>query len=76
MNLSEEIKDKKIKEFCFIDHMNEGIGYSKPEENEYFLFQEEFCGDRSEWWIVVRQKPDGKILKMINPKDVADIIFE
>lgn len=72
----DELKDRKIKAFYYIDHMNEGLGVNQPSENEYFLFQQEYLGDHAEWWIVIRHKPDGKILRLVNPKDVVDIIFE
>lgn len=74
--LNKELEDKKVTEYLPIDHLNEGLGYVKPSENEYFLYQSEYMGDRMDVWITVRLKTNGKVLRLVNPKDLSEIHFE
>ena len=75
MKISEELDGKKVKEFLYIDHMNEGLGFRKPKAlGETFTYSHEFHGDHAENFIVI--KISEYITEIINVVDLSEIHFE
>jgi hypothetical protein len=70
-----EINGKRVKEYCHIDHLDEGIGITKPDEGEEIVMVDYYCGDHSELF-VVHKKRDGKVRRLVNPRDLSYIDFE
>lgn len=71
------IKDgQKIKEYMFIDHMSEGLGFIKAKEDEEIVGRVDFHGDHDEVFILHRRISDGSVLKTVNPHDISEIIFD
>lgn len=70
-DVSAELDNKKVKKYSFPESC-----WVEPQDGEYFLYQHEYLGDHAENNIVVRLKPDGKILRIVNVAHVSEIIFE
>ena len=74
MTTSEILHGRIVKEYFFIDRMNEGLGPVKPKEGELFVYNYEYHGDHSTNHIVV--KKNDKITKIVNVVDLSEISFE
>jgi len=68
-------KERKIKEYLFIDRMAKGITFTEPEKGEAIVgFPYNYFNEDSEPFIEHRK--DGKIIQTVNCADVAVIVFE
>jgi len=69
------LKEQKVKEYLHIDRMAEGLGFTKPQEGEYFIgIPFGWCGDSSMPFIEHRK--DGVITQTVNCSDVSIIVFD
>lgn len=75
MKLSEELIGRKVKNYYFIDRTGRSNGGPvRPEVGEVITFESEYLGDHTENWLVSRF--NGKILRIVNVVDLANITFE
>jgi len=67
---------KKISEFIFIDRRAEGISWTRPGPDEYFVgIPYSYYEDQSQPHIEIRLKSNGHVIKTINAMDCSEICF-
>jgi len=68
-------KPRKIKAYCFIDHIAEGCGYVRPAEGEEIWgIPYQWCSENS--FPFIEHRSAGIVTKTINAMDVSVIKFD
>lgn len=65
----------KIKEYTFIDHKGEGLGITRPKQNEVIVgYPYNYYSDNA--YPFIEHIINGKVTQSVNPLDLAWIEFD